>query len=739
MAEIVLDLLEDILQRRRRRDIAADRETQSVRLSGAVIGVLPEYDDLDCVERTFVEGAKDLRRRRIDDARRIFLPHEAAKLGEIGLLEFGREMRLPALVDAHGLVHGADASMGESGGREARERAYAATVLVPTCYRSRMPQLPPQARALLKSIFGYDDFRPGQAEIIAAVLAGEPVLAIMPTGSGKSMCYQMPAILDGGLTVVVSPLIALMRDQVRQMRAFGVAAATLNSMNDPAENEDARRAMRAGDLRLLFVSPERLAMAGLIDELRRAGVRRLAIDEAHCVSEWGHDFRPEYREIGQAAEALGNVQVIGLTATADRATREDIARRLFASSPRVFLHSFDRPNIALNFSAKDQPRRQLQRFLDKHRGESGVVYCSSRDHTEKLAAFFEEQGHQAVCYHAKLDQALRNRNQDRFLQEDGIVAVATIAFGMGVNKPDVRFVAHADMPSSVESYYQEIGRAGRDGLPADTLTLYGLDDMAFRRRQIDQKDVTDERRRIEHDRFSALAMLCETPACRRQTLLAYFDEESAPCGRCDICLGRVQVYDGTTDAQKALSAAMRTGQRFGAGYLSDILTGQTSDAILRNGHERIKTFGVGKDHSKHEWGAIIRQLFAARAFSATEHGGFAVTAKGEDIVFGRERIALRLDPLTPKAPRVKRREAPRGKGLDEEAERVLVVLKRKRLELAREEGLPAYMIFPDRTLIDMAERRPLTLDELRAVHGVGERKLAHYGEAFLEALMEALR
>lgn len=601
-----------------------------------------------------------------------------------------------------------------------------------------MPSLPPQARALLKSVFGYADFRPGQAEIIGAVLAGEPVLAIMPTGSGKSMCYQMPAILDGGLTVVVSPLIALMRDQVRQMQAFGVAAATLNSMNDPAENEDARRAMQAGDLRLLFVSPERLAMAGLIAELRRAGVRRLAIDEAHCVSEWGHDFRPEYREIGRAAEALGNVQVIGLTATADRATREDIARRLFQSSPRVFLHSFDRPNIALNFSAKDQPRRQLQRFLDKHRGESGIVYCSSRDHTERLAAFFEEQGHRAVCYHAGLDQTARNRNQDRFLQEDGIVAVATIAFGMGVNKPDVRFVAHADMPSSVESYYQEIGRAGRDGLPADTLTLYGLDDMAFRRRQIDQKDVTEDRRRVEHDHFSALAMLCETPSCRRQTLLAYFDEEIEPCGRCDICLGQVQVYDGTIDAQKALSAAMRTGQRFGAGYLSDILTGQTSDAILRNGHERIKTFGVGKDHSKHEWGAIIRQLFAARAFSATEHGGFAVTAKGEEIVFGRERIALRRDPLTPKAPRPKRGGAPRGEGLDEGAERVLAALKRKRHELAREEGLPAYMIFPDRTLIDMAERRPVTLDEMRAIHGVGERKLADYGEAFLEALADAL-
>jgi ATP-dependent DNA helicase RecQ len=600
-----------------------------------------------------------------------------------------------------------------------------------------MFQLPPQARALLKSVFGYEDFRPGQAEIIAAVLTGENVLAVMPTGSGKSMCFQLPALVDQQLTIVVSPLIALMRDQVRQMRAFGVPAATLNSMNDLSENDEARRALRSGDLRLLYVSPERLVTAGLVAELQRAGARRLAIDEAHCVSEWGHDFRPEYGELGKIAEALG-AQVVGLTATADRATREDIAARLFATSPRVFLHSFDRPNLALQFAAKDQPRRQLTRFLDKHRGESGIVYCSSRDATEKLAAVFAEQGHHAIPYHAGLEQALRNRNQDRFLQEDGIIAVATIAFGMGVNKPDVRFVAHADMPSSVESYYQEIGRAGRDGLPADTLTLYGLDDMAFRRRQIDQKEVSEERKRIEHDRFSALAMLCETPSCRRQTLLAYFDEESAPCGRCDICLGQVQVYDGTVDAQKALSAAMRTGQRFGGGYLADVLIGAASDAVRRNGHDAIKTFGVGKDRSKQEWSAIIRQLFAARALASTEHGGFALTRKGEDILFGRAQISLRRDSLTP-AARGRRGDARRGEALGGEDERVLAALKRKRLELARDSNLPAYMIFPDRTLIEMASRRPATLDEMRAVQGVGEHKLAHYGEAFLEALSEALR
>ncbi len=604
-----------------------------------------------------------------------------------------------------------------------------------------MSLLPPEASGLLRSVFGYDAFREGQAEIIAAVLAGGPVLAIMPTGSGKSMCYQLPALIEGGLTVVVSPLIALMRDQVSQLRALGVSAATLNSLNAPDENEAALAALRAGSLRLLYVSPERLAMDGLIAALRRARVRRLAIDEAHCVSEWGHDFRPDYRRIGAAALALAEggepVQVVGLTATADRATREDIARRLFPAPPRLFLHSFDRPNIELNFAPKDQPRRQLARFLEKHRGESGIVYCASRERCETLSDYFETCGHAAVPYHAGLDHAARNRNQDRFLQEDGVVAVATIAFGMGVNKPDVRFVTHADMPSSIEAYYQEIGRAGRDGLPADTLALYSLDDMAFRRRQIDARDISDERRRIEHARFGALAMLCETPACRRQTLLAYFDEERGPCGRCDICQDRVPVIDGAVPAQKALSAVWRTGQRFGANYLADVLVGADTEAIRRNGHDSIRTFGVGREFAKAEWASILRQLFAAGALrtASERHGGFALTDKGEAILRGQSPIRLRRDPIAAREKRAGKAASLVAPG----HEAALAALKRKRLELAREEGVPAFVIFADRTLIEMAERRPATLDEMRAIHGVGQVKLARYGEGFLQALEEASR
>ncbi|WP_298353255.1 DNA helicase RecQ [Rhodoblastus sp.] len=595
-----------------------------------------------------------------------------------------------------------------------------------------------QAKIILKKVFGFEDFRPGQEEIVGAILCGGPVLAVMPTGSGKSLCYQLPALLDDGLTLVVSPLIALMRDQVGQMRALGVPAATLNSMTGEAEAGQIWRDIRAGALKLLYISPERLALDGLTEALSRANVRRVAVDEAHCICEWGHDFRPEYRLIRESVERIGAVQAVAFTATADSATRAEIGERLFGAWPQIFVHSFDRPNISLKFAAKDQPRKQLQRFLSARRGQSGIVYCATRAGAERLADFFAEQAFETVAYHAGLDQGRRNANQDRFLREDGVIAFATVAFGMGVNKPDVRFVAHADMPSSIEAYYQEIGRAGRDGLPADTLTLYGLEDMALRRRQIDEKDISDERRRFEHQRLSALAALCEAAACRRQILLGHFNEQAPPCGACDVCRGEILVRDGSIEARKALSAVFRTGQRFGLNYLADLLIGADSDALRRNGHDGLKTFGVGAECNKQEWASTFRQLFAAGALrtASAEHGGFALTEKGEAILRGHEIFMLRADAPREKS-RDRARKAPRGGTPAQGENPIFEILRKLRREIAQEQGVAAYMIFADRTLMEMADRRPATLDELRDIYGVGDRKIVAFGEIFLEAIAQA--
>jgi ATP-dependent DNA helicase RecQ len=595
-------------------------------------------------------------------------------------------------------------------------------------------------REALRTVFGYPEFREGQREIVDAVLAGRDVFAVMPTGSGKSMCYQLPAIAGGGLTLVVSPLLALMRDQVKDLQRLGVAAATLNSMTTPEEADAAWAALKAGELRLLYVSPERLAMEGLAETLSRHRVRRLAIDEAHCI-----DFRPEYRALPTIRERLGRPPVIALTATADAATRADIRRALFADEPLTFVHSFDRPNLALAFQPKDQPKRQITDFIARQGKVSGIVYCGSRNRTESIAAYLHEQGIDALAYHAGLDQRLRNDRQDRFLQDDRVVMVATVAFGMGVNKPDVRFVMHADMPGSVESWYQEIGRAGRDGLPAATLTLYGGDDIGFARRRILAKDLTEEQRRIELKRLQAMVDLCESATCRRGAVLSYFGEEKGACQGCDLCTGGAKLVDATMEARKLLSAAWRTRQRFGAHHLADVLTGNITDVITRNRHNELPTFGVGKERPKAWWLAFARKCFAAGLLEETdgERPGFRLTEDGEAVLRGGRAFEARDDGelAATRSGRLRKRdrEAVRQLDMDERDQQLFEALKRLRRDLAREEGVAAFMIFADRSLIDMVRLKPATRDDFRLVHGVGERKMEAYAGAFLAAIDEAMR
>src|SRR5476651_1371190 len=599
------------------------------------------------------------------------------------------------------------------------------------------------ARALLHSVFGFSAFRPGQEEVVQAVLDGENVLAVMPTGSGKSLCYQLPAIVRPGLTVVISPLIALMRDQVRALAAAGVAAGSLNSSNDPAENTRVLGLLRKRELRLLYVAPERLARPDTVEMLADSGVAMMAIDEAHCVSQWGHDFRPEYLTLGNLARQIGamdggRLQTIALTATADAPTRGDIVDKLFAAPPRVFVRSFDRPNLRLAFKPKDRSSRQALAFVQEHTGESGIIYCASRRKVEELADSLRASGVNALPYHAGLDKAVRDTNQDRFQQEDGVVMTATVAFGMGIDKPDVRFVCHADLPSNVEAYYQEIGRAGRDGLPADTLTLYGMGDMQLRRMQIEQGDSSDERKRIERQRLNALLALAEAPRCRRQTLLSYFGEASETCGNCDLCMEGVERYDATVDAQKAMSAIVRTGERFGLEHLIAIVTGDATENVRKFNHDKLPTFGVGKDRKPAEWRSIFRQISAVGliAQDMMEHGRWQVTDEGWRILKGEGRIELRKDLATTAAKGSRRdRKAAVASAITSEADGTLLdALKGLRSKLAKGQNVPAYVVFSDRTLVELATHRPASPAAMREIHGIGDAKLERYGTAFLDVV-----
>ncbi len=588
-----------------------------------------------------------------------------------------------------------------------------------------------QARAVLAATFGFHDFRPGQADIVSAVLNGEDVLAVLPTGAGKSLCYQLPALLRGGLTVVVSPLIALMRNQVAQLDGYGIAAACLNSTNSPEDNARAIAGVRDGSLRLLYAAPERLRLSGTIDLLRSANVTMLAIDEAHCISQWGHDFRPDYLVLGDLRRELSGAQTIALTATADAATRADIVSRLFAETPRIFVHGFDRPNIRLDIRPKELATGQLLAFIEAHKGEAGIVYCGTRKKTEELAQKFRAAGHRATAYHAGLEASVREAAQDLFLSAPGVVACATVAFGMGIDKPDVRFVAHADMPKSIESWYQEIGRAGRDGKPADTLTLYGLDDIQFRRQQIASGDASEEQQRVERRRLDAVVALMESPRCFRQTLLSYFGETTQPCGNCTICSGAVEMVDGTVSAQKAMSAMLRSGERFGREHLIDILLGEVTPGITRHGHDALPTFGAGKEHDRKDWRAVLRQVYAAglAEVDVAGHGSWLVTDAGRDVLYGRATFAMRK--FDRKAAKRARRGAAAPADMSNADAALLADLKAFRSVQARERSVPAYVVFSDQSLIDMAARRPRTLAEFREVHGVGDAKLRAWGPLFI--------
>jgi ATP-dependent DNA helicase RecQ len=588
--------------------------------------------------------------------------------------------------------------------------------------------------ALLHSIFGFPGFRPGQEEIVNAVLAGRNTLAIMPTGGGKSLCFQLPALCRDGVTVVISPLIALMRDQVRALRAAGVEAGALTSGNTEEETEQVFTALDEGRLKLLYMAPERLASGATLPMLRRINCTLIAVDEAHCVSQWGHDFRPDYLRIGELRRALG-VPLAAFTATADEETRAEIVTRLFDGvAPDSFLRGFDRPNIHLAFAVKDSPRDQILAFAAARRGQSGIVYCATRAKTETLAAALRAEGHATAFYHGGMEAEARRHVEIRFQQEDGLIVVATIAFGMGIDKPDIRWVAHADLPKSIEGYYQEIGRAGRDGAPAETLTLYGPDDIRLRRTQIDEGLAPPDRKAADHARLNALLGLAEAMACRRQVLLGYFGEEAQPCGTCDLCDRPAVLFDATDAVRKALSAILRTGEWFGAGHLIDILTGNATAKVREKGHDGLPTFGVGKDLSKPAWGAVFRQMMGRDLVrpDGDRFGALRMTDAARPILRGEANITLRRDTVEKARPgyTVKTQVA------DEDAS-LLSALKAKRRALAEAAGAPAYVIFPDRTLIEMAEKRPMTLDEMMGITGVGAKKLESYGALFLSVITGA--
>ena len=597
------------------------------------------------------------------------------------------------------------------------------------------------ARELLRSVFGYAAFRGAQEEIIRTLLRGGDALVLMPTGGGKSLCYQVPSMLRSGVGLVVSPLIALMQDQVAALREHGVAAAFLNSSLSYDEQRQVIGALRRGELDLLYLAPERLLReeTGTLAMLRETEIALIAIDEAHCVAQWGHDFRPEYLGLDVLKDHFPQTPRVALTATADEATRKEIVARLRLDGAERFISGFDRPNIRYTVRMKGGPGADLMAFLRGRQGQAGIVYCLSRRKVEATAEKLAQAGFDAHPYHAGLSSAARRRCQAHFQRADGVIVVATIAFGMGIDKPDVRFVAHCDLPKSVEAYYQETGRAGRDGEPAEAWMSYGLQDVVRLRQMVDESDADEEHKRIQRARLNALVAWCEITRCRRAALLAYFGENhEGACGNCDICLNPPKTFDGTVPAQKFLSCAIRARQRFGAAHLIDVLRGKDTEKVRRHGHQELSTWGIGTDLSARQWHAVARQLVASgfARVDASRHGALVLTSSARPVLRGEQSIELREEVRAVKPAR-ERKPRPATWEIGAEEEPLWNALRERRTELAAEAGLPPYLIFHDATLREFVRTRPQTLDDMLHVHGVGQAKLERYGGPFLDIIAGA--
>ncbi|MDC6448385.1 DNA helicase RecQ [Alphaproteobacteria bacterium] len=595
--------------------------------------------------------------------------------------------------------------------------------------------IPNQDKKNLKNIFGFDKYKNNQEEIIKELLAGKDILTVMPTGGGKSLCYQLPATLFDGLTIVVSPLIALMQSQVAQLKLLGIKAYCLNSSNSDAENKETMEMLESNEIKLLYVAPERLIKNETIDLLKTKKISLLAIDEAHCVSQWGHDFRKEYLKLGEVRKELSMVQTIALTATADETTRRDIIDKIFPKRPSIFIAGFDRPNIYLSMLPKNKAKEQILSFIKPLKGQTGIIYCSTRKKTEEWSKYLKDHSFNALPYHAGMTVNDRKENLEAFIQEEGIVITATIAFGLGIDKPNVRFVCHANMPGNIESYYQEIGRAGRDGLPSFNLTVYGLDDISLRTRQINDQDSTEEKKRLEKQRLNQLIALCEATRCRRQALLSYFGEVINTCGNCDICKNGIELIDGTEEAQKILSAIIRTGERFGVTHIVDILIGNQTENIKKFSHDKLKTFNIGSDLDKSTWQSIIRQLFSSGHINIDieNYGALKILKSGNDILFNANKFQRRKEVLSPKLNTVRNNIT--LSDINEDDETLFNKLKELRFEYAKKLKLPAYVIFPDKTLIEMAKYKPKNDEELEKIFGVGKAKLKKFGKHFIGAII----